>query len=147
MDIENSGTEWIQVNLTQRFVIAGVATQGRFGNNLGVEYIEEYWIEYSRDAGLTWHKWKNRKGSHVSSVGITFTTVPFVGRIVYGRMAGSRAADRCSLSALVVAVVAAHQVARHVTRVKTLCHVRSRLDGGGAYCLAAGLQRAVIAVK
>ncbi|RWS16002.1 discoidin domain-containing receptor 2-like protein [Dinothrombium tinctorium] len=63
--ITNSGSEWIQVNLTDRYVITAVATQGRFGNGLGVEYVEEYWIEYSRDAGNTWRKWKNRKGSHI----------------------------------------------------------------------------------
>ena len=57
-----SGSEWIAVNLTKRFTITGIATQGRFGNGMGVEYAEEYWIEYSRDGGATWLRWKNRKG-------------------------------------------------------------------------------------
>lgn len=66
MSYENSGQEWIQVNLTQRYVITSVATQGRFGNGLGLEFVEEYYLEYSRDGGLTWAKWKNSKGNHVS---------------------------------------------------------------------------------
>lgn len=66
LDMDNSGSEWIQVNLNQSFVITAIATQGRFGNGNGVEFVEEFWLEFSRDAGLTWHKWKNRRGSHVS---------------------------------------------------------------------------------
>ncbi|KAI1300258.1 Discoidin domain-containing receptor 2 [Halotydeus destructor] len=65
LDIAVSGKEWLQINLTDRHVVTGVATQGRFGNGLGVEYVEEFWIEYSRDNGRSWHKWKNRKGSHL----------------------------------------------------------------------------------
>lgn len=65
LDNDVSGTEWIAVNLTTRFTITGIATQGRFGNGMGVEYVEEYWIEYSRDGGRSWTKWKNRKGNHI----------------------------------------------------------------------------------
>lgn len=67
LDIDMSGSEWIQVNLTsQRFVITAISTQGRFGNGMGVEFVEEYWVEYSRDGGKSWHKWKSQQGSHVS---------------------------------------------------------------------------------
>lgn len=62
----NSGLEWIQVNLTARHVITAVATQGRFGNGMGVEFTEHYWVEYTRDLGKTWHKWKSKDGVHVS---------------------------------------------------------------------------------
>lgn len=65
LNYENSGREWIQVNLTQRYVITEVATQGRFGNGHGLEFTEEYFIEYSRDFGLSWSKWKNSKGQTV----------------------------------------------------------------------------------
>lgn len=66
LDSEVSGSEWIAVNLTNiRYTITGLATQGRFGNGMGVEFAEEYWIEYSRDGGLTWTKWRNRKGYHM----------------------------------------------------------------------------------
>ncbi len=45
--------------------MTGVATQGRFGNGYGAEFVEEYWIEYSRDNGSVWHRWKNADGNHV----------------------------------------------------------------------------------
>lgn len=63
-----SGNEWIQVELDGLYVITAVATQGRFGNGMGVEFAEEYWIEYSRDNGTTWHKWTNRHGDYVSTL-------------------------------------------------------------------------------
>ena len=65
MNYEKSGTEWIQVSLNQRFVITAIATQGRFGNGRGLEFTEEYYVEYSRDFGTTWSKWKNHRGQTV----------------------------------------------------------------------------------
>ncbi|CAG2119144.1 unnamed protein product, partial [Medioppia subpectinata] len=59
-----SGTEWIQVNLRDQYVVTGIAIQGRFGNGVGVEYVEGFWIEYSRDNGSTWHKWTDQNGDH-----------------------------------------------------------------------------------
>lgn len=47
-------------------VVTAVATQGRFGNGMGVEFAEQYWIEYSRDNGSTWNKWTDRSGDYVS---------------------------------------------------------------------------------
>lgn len=35
---------------------------------MGVEFAEEYWIEYSRDNGTTWNKWNDMNGVHVSSI-------------------------------------------------------------------------------
>ena len=63
-----SGNEWIQVDLYGYYVISAIATQGRFGNGMGVEFAEEYWIEYSRDNGTTWNKWNDMNGVHVSSI-------------------------------------------------------------------------------
>jgi discoidin domain receptor family protein 2 len=60
-----SGEEWIQVDLRDLFVITSVATQGRFGNGVGVEFTEEFWLEYSRDNGTTWFKWTDQEGNHV----------------------------------------------------------------------------------
>ncbi|KAJ6222429.1 hypothetical protein RDWZM_000974 [Blomia tropicalis] len=60
----NSGTEWIQVDLAGFYVITAVATQGRFGNGMGVEFTEEFWIEYSRDNGTTWNKWTDKSGDY-----------------------------------------------------------------------------------
>lgn len=66
LNAEHSGAEWIQVDLVAPYVVTGVATQGRFGNGLGVEFAEQYWIEYSRDNGSTWNKWTDRNGDYVS---------------------------------------------------------------------------------
>lgn len=60
-----SGSEWIQVNLTEKHVITAVAIQGRFGNGVGVEFSEEFWLEYSKDNGTNWIKWTDEDGNHV----------------------------------------------------------------------------------
>lgn len=49
-------------------IVTAVATQGRFGNGMGVEFAEQYWIEYSRDNGSTWNKWTDRSGDYVSLI-------------------------------------------------------------------------------
>ena len=63
---ENSGREWIQVNFTEPQVITKLATQGRFGNGMGVEFVEQYGLHYSRDGGVTWIRWHHRDGPSVS---------------------------------------------------------------------------------
>ncbi len=55
------------MDLRDKYVITGVATQGRFGNGVGVEFAEEFWLEYSRDNGSTWNKWTDIDGKHVSN--------------------------------------------------------------------------------
>jgi discoidin domain receptor family protein 2 len=65
LDLIHSGSEWIQVDLKDRYVITGVATQGRYGNGVGVEYFEEFWLEYTRDNGTTWKNWTDIDGNHV----------------------------------------------------------------------------------
>ncbi|XP_053209711.1 uncharacterized protein LOC128393553 [Panonychus citri] len=73
---DTSGNEWIQVNLTDRYVITSVATQGRFGNGNGREYLEEYFIEYSRDFGVSWTRWKTSKGqTHLKGNNDTYSNV------------------------------------------------------------------------
>lgn len=37
-----------------------IITLGRFGNGLGVEFVEEFWLEYSRDNGLTWKRFREK---------------------------------------------------------------------------------------
>lgn len=59
------GKEWIEVVLPERYAITGVATQGRYGGGYGVEFVEEYWIEFSRDNGSKWIVWNNTDGNHV----------------------------------------------------------------------------------
>lgn len=64
----NFGKEWIQVKLNRSFVISAIETQGRFALGSGKEFVPSYQIEYSRNNGLTWHKWKDFRGSSVSVV-------------------------------------------------------------------------------
>lgn len=65
LNSQTSGQEWIQVNLTSHHVITKIATQGRFGNGMGVEYAESFWLNYTRD-GLNWINWRNQDGEMVS---------------------------------------------------------------------------------
>ena len=78
LNADSSGSEWIQVDLVDHFVITAVATQGRFGNGLGVEFAEDYWIEYSRDNGSTWNKWTDMSGNYVSDFDFDFSCVTLV---------------------------------------------------------------------
>jgi hypothetical protein len=61
------GQEWIQVKFNRSFVISAIETQGRFALGSGKEFVPSYQIIYSRNNGLTWHKWKDFRGSHVST--------------------------------------------------------------------------------
>lgn len=60
------GKEWIQVKLNRSYVVSAIETQGRFGLGSLKEYVPSYQIEYSRDSGRTWHKWRDIHGYSVS---------------------------------------------------------------------------------
>lgn len=62
----NFGKEWIQVKLNRSYVISAIETQGRFGMGSGKEFVPSYQVEYSRNGGKSWHKWKDFRGSGVS---------------------------------------------------------------------------------
>lgn len=75
------------MNFSEPYVITKIATQGRFGNGMGLEYSETFWLHYTRD-GITWIQWRNKYGEHVSapsflynltpsSIAIIFHAVPF----------------------------------------------------------------------
>lgn len=72
------GKEWIQVKLNKSFTITAIETQGRNGLGAGKEFVPFYQIEYSRNSGLTWHKWKDLRGSSVS---ITIIKLPATGLV------------------------------------------------------------------
>lgn len=64
---DTSGSEWIQVDLDQLYVVTGIATQGRYGKGLGQEFTEWYHILYSREKiPKKWIQWKNLDGRSVS---------------------------------------------------------------------------------
>lgn len=62
----NLGKEWIQVKLNRSYVVSAIETQGRFSMGSGKEFVPSYQVEYSRDNGRTWHKWKDFRGASVS---------------------------------------------------------------------------------
>ncbi|XP_058790523.1 discoidin domain-containing receptor 2 isoform X2 [Phymastichus coffea] len=60
--ITKEGKEYLEINLRKPKVLTETRTQGRFGNGHGVEYTEEYYIEYWRTGFTEWRRWKNRRG-------------------------------------------------------------------------------------
>ncbi|XP_066592501.1 discoidin domain-containing receptor 2 isoform X2 [Prorops nasuta] len=54
--------EYLEVNLHSPRILTAARTQGRYGNGNGVEYTEEYYVEYWRPGFNKWVRWKNRQG-------------------------------------------------------------------------------------
>ena len=77
LDQKNSGKEWIQVNFSEPYVIVKLATQGRFGNGMGVEFAEQFWLHYTRD-GINWIRWRNKYGEYVSNIIASSNITPLV---------------------------------------------------------------------
>lgn len=65
--VTKEGKEFLEVNLHNPRILTSTQTQGRFGNGHGVEYTEEYFIDYWRPGFNKWVRWRNRRGMHVSS--------------------------------------------------------------------------------
>ncbi|KAL2732784.1 discoidin domain-containing receptor 2 isoform X2 [Vespula maculifrons] len=63
--VTKEGKEYLEVNLHSPRVLMSVRTQGRFGNGHGVEYTEEYFVEYWRPGFNKWVRWRNRRGTEV----------------------------------------------------------------------------------
>ncbi|XP_043286317.1 discoidin domain-containing receptor 2 isoform X2 [Venturia canescens] len=63
--VTKEGKEYLEVNLHNPRIITSTQTQGRFGNGHGVEYTEEYFIEYWRPGFNKWVRWKDRRGMHL----------------------------------------------------------------------------------
>ncbi|KAF7388968.1 hypothetical protein HZH66_010105 [Vespula vulgaris] len=61
--VTKEGKEYLEVNLHSPRVLMSVRTQGRFGNGHGVEYTEEYFVEYWRPGFNKWVRWRNRRGT------------------------------------------------------------------------------------
>lgn len=74
LDSKSSGKEWIQVNFSEPYVITKIATQGRFGNGMGVEFAETFWLHYTRD-GVNWMRWRNKYGEYVSQPNILYAMI------------------------------------------------------------------------
>ncbi|KAI4489613.1 hypothetical protein M0802_010974 [Mischocyttarus mexicanus] len=63
--VTKEGKEYLEVNLHSPRILTSVKTQGRFGNGHGVEYTEEYFVEYWRPGFNKWVRWRNRRGTEL----------------------------------------------------------------------------------
>lgn len=75
--VEQGVREWLQVNFEKVHMITGIQTQGRFGNGRGLEYAEEYTVEYWRPGMAEWKPYKRWDGKQVRRVVIILTTRAF----------------------------------------------------------------------
>ncbi|KAG7197509.1 hypothetical protein KM043_007188 [Ampulex compressa] len=57
--------EWLEIDLHAVHLITGAATQGRFGNGMGVEFAEAYLLEYWRPRLGKWVRYRDAKGKEV----------------------------------------------------------------------------------
>ncbi|XP_006568429.1 discoidin domain-containing receptor 2 isoform X2 [Apis mellifera] len=63
--ITQEAREWLEIDLHTVHLITATATQGRFGNGLGVEYAEAYLLEYWRPRLGKWVRYRDIKGKEV----------------------------------------------------------------------------------
>lgn len=66
--VTKEGKEYLEVNLHTPRLLTSTRTQGRFGNGHGVEYTEEYFVEYWRPGFNKWVRWRNRRGIEVGTI-------------------------------------------------------------------------------
>lgn len=59
--------EYLEIDLESPHVISFTESQGRFGNGQGVEFVEQYMLEYWRPGHNTWYTYKKWNGDKVST--------------------------------------------------------------------------------
>jgi len=65
--LEKGIREYLQVDLGQVHVVSGIQTQGRNNKGRGLEYVEEYTIEYWRPGLPEWHTYRTWDLKEVST--------------------------------------------------------------------------------
>ncbi|XP_011873234.1 PREDICTED: epithelial discoidin domain-containing receptor 1-like [Vollenhovia emeryi] len=63
--ITKEAREWLEIDLHAIHLITATATQGRFGNGVGVEFAEYYLLEYWRPRLGKWVRYRDIKGEEV----------------------------------------------------------------------------------
>ncbi|XP_024873098.1 discoidin domain-containing receptor 2 [Temnothorax americanus] len=63
--ITKEAREWLEIDLHTIHLITATATQGRFGNGVGVEFAEYYLLEYWRPRLGKWVRYRDIKGEEV----------------------------------------------------------------------------------
>lgn len=57
--------EYLEIDLESPHVISFTESQGRFGNGQGVEFVEQYMLEYWRPGHNTWYTYKKWNGDKI----------------------------------------------------------------------------------
>lgn len=60
--VSKESYEYLQIDLGELTVVTKVEVQGRFGNGQGQEYTEHFLLEYQREDGGEWVRFRNRRG-------------------------------------------------------------------------------------
>ncbi|XP_052789202.1 discoidin domain-containing receptor 2-like isoform X2 [Mya arenaria] len=60
--IQRDSYEYLQIDLGGLTVLTMVEIQGRFGNGQGQEFTEEFLLEYQREDGGEWMRFRNKRG-------------------------------------------------------------------------------------
>ncbi|KAK3589847.1 hypothetical protein CHS0354_015865 [Potamilus streckersoni] len=63
--ISKDSYEYLQIDFDKLTVITQVEVQGRFGNGKGKEYATHFLLEYQREDGGEWTRFRNKTGSEV----------------------------------------------------------------------------------
>jgi len=66
--ITKEAREWLEIDLHTIHLITAIASQGRFGNGVGVEFAEAYMLEYWRPRLGKWVRYRDIKGVEVSTL-------------------------------------------------------------------------------
>jgi len=66
--ITKEAREWLEIDLHTIHLITAIASQGRFGNGVGVEFAEAYMLEYWRPRLGKWVRYRDIKGEEVSTL-------------------------------------------------------------------------------
>lgn len=63
--IANGVKEYLEIDFAGEYRISQTETQGRFGNGLGREFVEQFHLEYWRDSLSRWIPYKDHLGRTV----------------------------------------------------------------------------------
>ncbi|XP_053381062.1 discoidin domain-containing receptor 2-like isoform X2 [Mercenaria mercenaria] len=63
--IDQYSYEYLQIDLGKLCVVTMVEMQGRFGNGQGQEYTEQFLLEYQREDGGEWMRFRNKLGEEL----------------------------------------------------------------------------------
>ena len=66
--IKDGVKEYLEIDFSAEYRVTQTETQGRFGNGRGLEFAEQFQLEYYRDTLGRWVLYKDHFGRNVSSL-------------------------------------------------------------------------------